>query len=135
MAALIYLDTHVVAWLYAEGRTAVPQSIAQLIETNDDIRISPMVRLELQYLYEIGRVGSTPIPVLDALGSAIGLTICKAAFPAVAREAEKQSWTRDPFDRLIVAQASLLNAPLVTKDGTIHKHYSKAMWDASDEVK
>jgi PIN domain nuclease of toxin-antitoxin system len=94
-----------------------------------------MVRLELQYLYEIGRVGSTPIPVLDALGSAIGLTICKAGFPAVVREAEKQNWTRDPFDRLIVAQASLLNAPLITRDSTIHKHYSKAMWGTSDEIK
>jgi len=73
---------------------------------------------------------------LDALGSAIGLTICKAGFPAVVREAEKQNWTRDPsFDRLIVAQGSLLNAPLITKDSKIHKHYSKAMWGTSDEFK
>ncbi len=128
MASLIYLDTHVVAWLYAEGRAAVPQSIAQLIESDDDIRISPMVRLELQYLHEIGRVGNAPFPVLDSLESTIGLTICKATFSAVVREAEKQSWTRDPFDRLIVAQASIFKAPLITKDGTIHDHYSKAIW-------
>lgn len=34
----------------------------------------------------------------------------------------------DPFDRLIVSQASLQEAPLVTKDGDIHEHYRGALW-------
>lgn len=122
MASLVYLDTHVVAWLYAQERDAVPQQVVHLLEASDDLRISPMVRLELQYLFEIGRVGQPPLPVLDALGAALGLTVCKAAFPAIVREAESQLWTRDPFDRLIVAQATLFDAPLVTKDTTIHAH-------------
>lgn len=129
MASVIYLDTHVVAWLYAQGRDAVPQRVAHLLEESDDIRISPMVRLELQYLFEIGRVGQPPLPVLDTLGSALGLTVCKAVFPAVVREAELQIWTRDPFDRIIVAQASLFDAPLVTKDATIHANYARALWE------
>ncbi|QBQ53543.1 type II toxin-antitoxin system VapC family toxin [Nitrosococcus wardiae] len=129
MASLIYLDTHVAAWLYAQGRDAVPQQVAHLLETSDDIRISPMVRLELQYLFEIGRVGQPPLPVLDVLETALGLTVCKAAFSAIVREAEAQIWTRDPFDRLIVAQATLFDAPLVTKDATIHAHYARAIWE------
>jgi PIN domain nuclease of toxin-antitoxin system len=94
---------------------------------SDDIRVSPMVRLELQYLFEIGRVGQPPLPVLDVLESALGLTICKAAFPAIVRKAESQVWTRDPFDRLIVAQAALFDASLVTKDVTIHANYTRAI--------
>lgn len=43
MASLIYLDTHVVAWLYAYGRDAVPQRVGHLLEQSDDICISPMV--------------------------------------------------------------------------------------------
>lgn len=129
MVSLIYLDTHVVAWLYAQGRDAIPAYSARWLEGAADIRISPMVRLELQYLYEIQRVDRPPLPVLDALEAALGLTVCQAAFPAVVREAEAQAWTRDPFDRLIVAQAALLDAPLITKDATIHAHYSKAVWD------
>ncbi len=126
---MIYLDTHVVAWLYAQGGAAVPQATAQLIEASSDIRISPMVRLELRYLFEIGRVGEPPMPVLDMLGAAIGLTVCTAPFPAVVREAEAHDWTRDPFDRLIVAQASLFDAPLITKDATVHAHYRHVVWD------
>jgi PIN domain nuclease of toxin-antitoxin system len=129
MAALIFIDTHVVAWLFAEGPSALVDPSRRLIEETDDIRISPMVRLELQYLYEIGRVSEPALPVLDALESAIGLSICDAPFPAVVRSAETQTWTRDPSDRIIVAQASLFDAPLVTKDATIHANYSHAFWE------
>ena len=129
MESLIYLDTHVLVWLYAQGGAAVPQPVAALLEGSDDLRISPMVRLELQFLFEIGRVAERPLPVLDAMESALGIMQCKAAFPAVVREAEMQGWTRDPFDRLIVSQAALFNAPLVTKDKTIHAHYARAVWD------
>lgn len=125
---MIYLDTHVVAWLYAGGGGAIPESVALRLEASEDIRISPMVRMELQYLFEIGRVAERPLPVLDALGAALGLILCNAPFGAVVRQAEDECWTRDPFDRLIVAQARLVDAPLVTKDATIHEHYALATW-------
>lgn len=99
------------------------------MEETGDIRVSPMVRLKLQYLYEIGRVGQPPLPVLDALQSNLGLVVCDAGFPAVVRAAESQSWTRDPFDRLIVAQASIFDAPLVSKDSTIQANYPNTVWD------
>ena len=87
-----------------------------------------MVRLELQYLYEIGRVTRPATLVLDALQAALGLRICDAPFPAVARAAESETWTRDPFDRMIVAQASLREAPLLTRDRVLHQHYDRAVW-------
>lgn len=129
MASLIYLDTHVLAWLYAEGRAALPSVPARRIEDASEIRISPMVRLELQYLYEIGRVSEPALPVLDALESALGLAVCNAPFSLVVREAEKLHWTRDPFDRLIVAQAAIHEADLLTKDRMIHEHYAQAVWE------
>ncbi|PWG62956.1 type II toxin-antitoxin system VapC family toxin [Sediminicurvatus halobius] len=128
MASLIYLDTHVVAWLYARGGSAVPEPVALRLEASEGIRISPMVRMELQYLFEIGRVAERPLPVLDALGAALGLSLCNLPFSAVVRQAEEESWTRDPFDRLIVAQARLADAPLITKDASIHEHYALATW-------
>jgi PIN domain nuclease of toxin-antitoxin system len=38
-------------------------------------------------------------------------------------------WTRDPGDRIIVANAVACNeAPLVTSDRCIHEHYPNAIW-------
>ena len=128
MASVIYLDTHVVAWLYAGGAAGFPDAALKVLEETEDIRISPMVRLELQYLYEIERVSQPALPVVDAIETALGMTICQASFPAVVREAEGHRWTRDPFDRLIVAQAALFQAPLLTKDQEIRANYPRAMW-------
>jgi len=128
MAAVIYLDTHVVAWLYASGAAALSPAAAAAIARADDVRVSPMVRLELQYLWEMGRVSEPAGSVLDALHAALGLTACSASFPAVVAEAERSAWTRDPFDRLIVAQAALSGAPLVTKDEAMHREYAGAIW-------
>ena len=128
MADLIYLDTHVVAWLYARGGDALGARARDELERADEVRCSPMVRLELQYLYEVGRVAEPALPVMDALAAALGLRMCDAPFFAVVREAENMSWTRDPFDRLIVAQAALHGAPLLTKDETIQAVYERAVW-------
>jgi PIN domain nuclease of toxin-antitoxin system len=125
---VIYLDTHVAAWLYASGAEALSTAAAELIEQSDDVRISPMVRLELQYLFEIGRVGEPARSVVDALAGTLGLTVCTASFPHVVYGAEGLDWTRDPFDRLIVAQAALQDAPLITKDGTLQANYPRAVW-------
>ena len=94
-------------WLHEEGGAVLPTATASLIEETLDVCISPMVRMELQHLYEINRISEPPLPVLDTLESLLGLTICHAPFPAIIKETENQNWTRDPFDGIIVAQAAL----------------------------
>ena len=128
MARVIYLDTHVAAWLHGLGRSALSQRAADAIESADELRCSPMVRLELEYLYEVGRTSEPALPVLDALQTSLGLRLCDAPFSAVIREAEAHKWTRDPFDRIIVAQAALHDAPLLTKDDHLHAFYADAFW-------
>jgi hypothetical protein len=38
-------------------------------------------------------------------------------------------WTRDPFDRIICAQAACTGTRLLTKDTIIRSHFKKALWD------
>jgi len=87
-----------------------------------------MVRLELQYLKEIKRLNVAPATILDEFTSIMGLMICNTPFSAIIRQAELETWTRDPFDRIIVAQARLHGAPLVSKDETIRANYPLAVW-------
>ncbi len=125
---MIYIDTHVAAWLYAGVDQLMSMEARVSLQDSDDIRVSPMVRLELQYLFEIGRVTAPAAKVMDELRTALGLTVCDASFVAVAHLAEDLTWTRDPFDRLIVAHATLHDAPLLTKDGTLHQNYTRCVW-------
>ena len=52
---MIYLDTHVVLWLYLRKGEGLSGRARQLIEYEPVILISPMILLELDYLHEIGR--------------------------------------------------------------------------------
>lgn len=127
MAALAYLDTHVAAWLFA-GDVARLSAAARVVIEEADLLVSPAVVLELQYLYETKRVADNAELVVEDLRHRLGVRVCDLPFPDVARRALALSWTRDPFDRLIVAQAAIRDATLVTKDRALRKRYGASVW-------
>ena len=122
-----HLDTQVVVWLYG----GVSKRLAPARRHLDGrvLVISPMVLLELQYLYEIGRVSAPAQDVVDELAASAGLRIATESWTEVTRTALDLTWTRDPFDRLIVAHALTANHQLVTADERIRQHCPLAVWD------
>lgn len=127
---LIYLDTHVVAFLYEDAGASLPQLSRSLI-ADDELLISPMVILELQFLFEGGRITIPAETIMRTIQAAARLRICDLPFGDIARTALRETWTRDPFDRIIVAQARLRESTLVTKDRTIRENYEHAIWARS----
>ncbi len=90
--------------------------------------ISPIVRLELQYLHEIGRINPTADTIVASMSQRAGLTICTKPFNDIISIANQLAWTRDPFDRILVAHVSLNDDILITSDQRIHSHYPHAKW-------
>jgi PIN domain nuclease of toxin-antitoxin system len=68
------------------------------------------------------------LTVVETLATDIGLRVCDLPFRTVVEYALKEKWGRDPFDRLIVANAKAAEALLVTKDAKIRRHYSRVIW-------
>ncbi|MCK5913822.1 MAG: PIN domain-containing protein [Desulfuromusa sp.] len=124
---MIYLDTHVVAWLYAGLAEKISPKATKLINANP-LYISPMVQLELEYLNEIGRISVGSAIIVETLSISVGLELCKLPFFQIITEAVTETWTRDPFDRIIVAHAKAQKAVLLTKDNSILKNYPLATW-------
>ena len=124
---MIHLDTHVVVWLYQQGAVCLPARAREELERSRPC-LSPMGFLELGYLHEVGRLRPTAEAVLAELRTTLGLRLAASPFEEVARRALSIRWTRDPFDRLIVAQAEAEEARLVTKDRSIHEHFPLAVW-------
>lgn len=122
----LYLDTHVLIWLRRGELRRFPATVRQRLDYEPELRISPMVLVELDVLHEIGRLTESSTTLVGALG--LGIKVCDLPFSAVAAAATHLAWTRDPFDRLIVAQAVVAQAPLVTRDRTIHRHSAVAYW-------
>lgn len=124
---LIHLDTHVVCWLYA-GRVELLSPVARDAIDREALAVSPMVGLELQYLREIGRITRGPGHILGVLLRDLGLTVSDLPFAAVAARAQAFAWTRDPFDRLIAAEASVARARLLTRDDHLRRRFRSALW-------
>jgi PIN domain nuclease of toxin-antitoxin system len=124
---VIYLDTHVLIFLYAGEIERLGAAAREAID-DGDLVTSPAAVLELEFLHEIGRLRPTAEKVIAGLESEIGLRVCELSFHKVVTQALHEKWGRDPFDRLIVANARTLDAALVTKDERIQRHYSRAVW-------
>lgn len=108
---MILLDTNALIWLLASHPRA-----AALEAAKRRLVLSPIALLELAFLEEVGRVQLVEgAAVADIARDArwrlddppLG-DVCAAALPI--------QWTRDPFDRLLVAHARLRRWPLATGD-------------------
>jgi PIN domain nuclease of toxin-antitoxin system len=123
-----YLDTQVVVWL-AEARLDRITNRALDAVNEHDLLISPVVLIELNYLLQIGRILRSPLDIAKQLRTQLGVQICQLTLADVAETALFETWTRDPFDLLIVANAKAGGyAPLLTSDEKIRANYPRAVW-------
>lgn len=122
----LHLDTHVAVWL-AAGDVRRLRPIASRLRRGP-LYVSPVVVLEMELLREIGRIREPVDEVLDVLAEH-GVAVAPGDLGDVGEEARTLSWTRDPFDRLIVAHASASRATLLTADETIQKNFARARWE------
>ena len=125
--AVVYLDTHIVVWLYA-GLTDKFTDIAKNTIDGCDVIISQFIRLELQYLFEIARIKVKPEIILKDLSRAINLKVTNYPLDRIIEEALKIDWTRDVFDRLLVAEAVARGSGFITADENILSNLRLAIW-------
>ena len=123
----VHLDTHAAVLLW-EGRVEAFGDGARVVLERDDLYVSPAVRLELQFLREIDRLLVGPDEILGGLEADCGVRMTDATLVQVVSRAMALAWTRDPFDRFIVADAQLHGAGLVTRDRRITANFAAAIW-------
>jgi PIN domain nuclease of toxin-antitoxin system len=125
---IAYLDTNALLWLSEGSLAGHSPKIDRLLE-QADLYFSPMVLLELEYLYEIKRSKRPARDIQSKVEHELGVRLCDLPFSTIASAALDEKWTRDPFDRMIVANAKANGfAYLVSSDDTIRKHYPRTVW-------
>lgn len=125
--SIVFLDTHIVVWLYAGLTEKISDTARQAIEEND-LMVSPLVKLELQYLFEIGRITVKPDTIIKNLFAAIGLTVSETPLQQVIEEALKINWTRNVFDRMLSAETMVTGGGFITADEKIKSNLKLAIW-------
>ena len=121
------LDTHA-AVLLADGEAVSFGSASRAVLDDAELLLSPVTRLELEYLFEIKRISTPPDFVIGALEADLAVRLTEDPISAVIGRAIHIRWTRDVFDRLLVATAQLHGARFITRDRRIRDHFDRAVW-------
>lgn len=125
---MIFLDTHVAFFLVNKETNKLPRQCQKLIEY-ESLWISPIALLELTYLYQNGRLKYDSSTIFSYLKTTVSLQQSQTPIDSLILAAMNIGWTRDLFDRLIVADCIVHGAKLMTRDALILEHYPQAIWD------
>jgi PIN domain nuclease of toxin-antitoxin system len=119
-------DTHAVLWLLGEDRRLSKRADRLLTDPSNEVLLSAAVVWEVAIKRSLGKLDAP-----DALASvlidagAVPLAVSVEHAEAVAR----LPWHhRDPFDRLLVAQAELETATLVSSDERLRSYGARVEW-------
>lgn len=123
----LFLDTHVLIWLYQRDATKFSRESREVLDSGK-LFIPAISFLEIQFLKEIKRITFTPNRLFDELQLDLSINYTETDVMLLSKKAVEIDWTRDPFDRLIVAEVILHNAKLMTKDAEILSNFPDAIW-------
>jgi PIN domain nuclease of toxin-antitoxin system len=119
----VLLDTHVFLWLQTE-----PERLGESLRVIDDERnqllLSAASSWEIAIKYELGKLPlpETPEHYVPSRMRAIGARALAVEHPHALAVATLPPLHRDPFDRLLVAQAALLDLTILTADPSITRY-------------
>ncbi len=108
---MILLDTNAVLWLLTNHERAKP-----LLDSGYSLYLSPISLLELKFLLEVGRLKLDSDSSLQDIADDSRWTLDNPSLYSVTLAALDIDWTRDPFDRLLVAHAFSRRWKLATGD-------------------
>lgn len=113
----ILLDTHMLIW-WLDGDDALPAEVeAAVAEPRNDVFVSPIALAEISIKRSIGKLRAPWIP--DALLHENGFTVLEFSSDHARRMLDLPLHHRDPFDRMLVAQALEDDLTLATSDARL----------------
>src|SRR5437764_6700404 len=96
------LDTHFLLWIVTRAHR-----LAEFAWIEDYLPwgISPVSFLEIQFLHEIGKLDVKIDAFIETAMSDSRFVVDELSMMTVIQQALRLDWTRDPFDRLLVAHS------------------------------
>ncbi len=125
------LDTHAFLWLINEPER-LPQLATDILKDGDnEIFLSTASVWEISIKHALGRELTLPEPperYLPPRIHVLGLRGLAIQFDHAFRVAHLPPIHRDPFDRLLIAQAQVEGLPIITSDPNIARYDVEVIW-------
>ena len=125
----VLLDTHVWLWMVAAPERLSKKGRSIVIAADNELVLSAASTWEIAIKFALGKLAlpETPATYIPRLMARTAVT----ALPVLARHtlhvATLPRHHRDPFDRLLVAQAQLEELPILTADAAFRRYDVKTV--------
>ena len=124
------LDTHAFLWWVAESSRLSESAYRAIADEENDIAVSAASAWEIATKHRLGR-----LPGADALAFDISAAIAEQGFGGMSITVDDASragalpqYHRDPFDRMLIAQALSRNLVLISNESLFDRYGVRRLW-------
>ncbi len=126
------LDTHTFAWAVGNPSLLGERAYALLLDSNNELLVSPASVWEMSIKHRAGRWPEAA-PFMDEqlyaeFAQRLGVQELPIRIPHARLAGQFNLDHKDPFDRLLAAQALLEGVPLVSKDAALDLFPITRVW-------
>ena len=111
----LLLDTHVLLWWFADDRRLGSRARALIGNPAHDVLVSVVALWEVALKLRVGKLRADIAEIGNAIGRE-GFLLLPIEVSHLLALASLPAHHRDPFDHLLIAQAIVENADLMTED-------------------
>jgi PIN domain nuclease of toxin-antitoxin system len=126
----LLLDTHTFIWWDNEPDKLSPQALAVCQDRANIVLLSVASVWEMQIKYQLGKLKlNLPLSeVIESQQQANNIEVLPVALAHVLALETLPTHHKDPFDRILIAQANVENAVLISSDPLFKDYPVKLLW-------
>lgn len=124
------LDTATFLWMIFGEEARLSKRALRIVQESEEIHLSAVSVWEIVIKYGIGKLSlkAHPKTWLPEIVLEMGLKSLPISQRHVLEVAELKDVHRDPFDRLLIAQAVVEGLPILTPDKIFKKYSVATLW-------
>jgi PIN domain nuclease of toxin-antitoxin system len=125
----ILIDTHVLVWWFSDPGRLSKRAASIVTNTVNTVLVSAATAWELSIKVNLGKLDAMALLAdLPHRLEQTGFTELPVTIAQATRAGLLPLHHRDPFDRLLVAQAQDLGVPILSADSSLDSYDIKRVW-------
>ncbi len=126
----LLLDTHTFIWLANEPELLSQEAHDLIADTSNTIILSAVSSWEMQIKVQIGKLdlGKNLAEIIAEQQEQNSIVILPVALAHTLKIADLPLHHKDPFDRLLIAQALVEDMTILSKDAAFKNYDAKVVW-------
>jgi len=124
------LDTHTLLWCFNASPSLSPRARRLIENGGNELLVSAASAWEIATKVRLGKLstGEELVADLDRYLNQLGCDALPISLEHAVRAGALPGEHRDPFDRMLIAQAQMENLPIISNDRIFDAYHVRRIW-------